>query len=112
MLPVLLETLEKQYRAFNKSASQKQKRRLFLSHAILSLCRSKKSRVVNEFLVTVYGARKEGKKLPIPPFARVTPRRDMAKFLEVGAKLKNESKKVWNPYKKKAKELWLKHGEI
>lgn len=108
---LVIEILHKWYLEFRG----KNESGLFLAHAILALCRSPKSRITDEFLEVVKGERKEGKKLEIPDYAidMHTARgkakgRGMEHFLNEGAKLVNESEKVENPYKDRAKELWLK----
>ena len=109
-ISILIETLHRQYLDFKKKDESK----LFLAHAILALCRSPKNRIVDEFLTVIIGERKEGKKIEVEDYAldKHTARgramgRGMKHFLEEGAKLVNESQEVENPYKERAKELWL-----
>jgi replication-associated recombination protein RarA len=121
-LSILIEILHKQYLEFKqreeKEGEEKGGFRLFLSHAILALCISPKSRIVDDFLTVVKEERNQGKKLEIPDYAldMHTARgkakgRGMEDFLTEGTKLVNESKYVENPYKERVKELWLKHGK-
>jgi len=109
-ISILIETLYRQYLDFKKKDESK----LFLTHAILALCRSPKNRIVDEFLTVIAGERKEGKKVDVEDYAldKHTARgramgRGMKHFLEEGAKLVNESQEVKNPYKERAKEFWL-----
>jgi replication-associated recombination protein RarA len=108
---ILIETLHNQY----LQSKGKGESGLFLAHAILALCRAPKSRIVDEFLEVVREEKNLGKKLEIPDYAldKHTARgkakdRGMKHFLEEGAKLVNELEKIENPYKERAKELWLK----
>lgn len=102
VIVLVIEALHKWYLEFRgKNGSG-----LFLSHAILALCRSPKSRIADEFLEVVNGERKAGKKLEIPDYAldMHTARgkakdRGMEHFLNEGAKLVNEFQEVKNPYK-------------
>jgi replication-associated recombination protein RarA len=114
-LSCLIEVLYKRYLEFRG----KDESRLFLAHAILALCRAPKSRIADEFLEVVKGEMMEGKKLEIPDYAldKHTARgrakgRGMEHFLTEGAKLVNESQEVKNPYKERAKELWLKQEQV
>lgn len=90
--------------------------RLMLSNAILAMCRAPKSRVADDFQITIYRRRREWKSpggqpwhLDIPEWAldMHTKRgrnagRGRSHFNEVGTVLENESKSVPNPYKPKA----------
>jgi len=122
-MPIIIDVLANQYETFRTEDEKKGKKRyrIFLSHAILTLCRSPKSRIADEFLAVVYGSKKEGKKLPIPDYAydmhtykgRAILHRGIRQFLRVGAIITNEKKDIKNPYKKRAKQLWAKHkGKI
>jgi len=52
MMPVKIHALREQY--FDAVASQQESYRLFLANAVLQLCRSKKSRVVDDFVWDIY----------------------------------------------------------
>lgn len=123
-LPVIIDVLEKQYFEFKKKKGDKS-HRLFLAHAILALCRSSKSRISDNLVLTIYGERKfKGKKLKIPEYAldgktlagikkgrSLKTRKGRRFFLKVSAKLRNETTKVIDKFKKKAEEIFLKYGE-
>ena len=53
MMPVIIETLEKQYLDARKRRSDAH--RLFLTNAVVILVRSRKSRIVDDLLNIVYG---------------------------------------------------------
>jgi len=114
-LPLIIDTLARWYFEFKKHKNQPS--RLFLAEAILLLCRSKKSRIVDDFLITVYGERKFREKKPkIPDYALdmhtlagKRKGRCIKHFFEVGSKLENEAE-IENVYKEKAKELLLEYG--
>lgn len=97
-MAILIDVLARAY--------QTKRSLLFVSHAILSLCRSQKSRIVDDFIYAV----QKMPKMPIPDYAidmhtkqgRLLGR-DLKNFLTVGCKLENESKTVVNIYKRKAK---------
>jgi hypothetical protein len=68
VMPVVIETLEKQY--FEARDKSSDSCRLFLTNAVIILARSRKSRIVDDLLNTVYGEiQHEDKKLPIPDYA-------------------------------------------
>ena len=69
-LPLILDVLEKQYYEFKKAKKGDMSHRLFLANAILALCRSSKSRIAVNLVLTIYGQRKfKGMKLKIPDYA-------------------------------------------
>ena len=112
---VVVDALENSYADAlrRKNASS----RLFLVHAVLCLARSPKSRIVDDLLITVYGAVKfEDLKLKIPDYAldmHTAKGRLMGKgiehFWEEGIKLANETGE--NPYKGSAAKILMKHGK-
>ena len=112
---LVIDVLEKEYDDFKK---RNDSYRLFLTHAVLFLARSRKSRIVDDLLNVVYGEiQHENKKLPIPDYAldMHTPRgkekgRGLEHFFSEGTKLNNEPFK--NPYTDKAKEILTKHGSL
>jgi replication-associated recombination protein RarA len=116
MMPVIIETLEKQYSDAMKRRSDTY--RLFLVNAVVILARSKKSRIVDDLLNIVYGQiQHEDKKLPVPDYAldMHTSRgkrkgRSYDHFFSEGNKLGNEV--FENPYTKKAKEMLIKYGGL
>lgn len=87
----------------NRAYTQKRSL-LFVSHAILSLCRSPKSRIVDDFIYAV----EDMPRIPIPDYAKDMHTsegkllgRGLNHFLTVGCKLENESKIIVNIYKRK-----------
>jgi len=115
-MPVIIETLEKQYYDAKKRESDAY--RLFLTNAIVILARSKKSRIVDDLLNLVYGEiQHEDKKLPLPDYAfdmHTSKGKRMGRgidfFFAEGAKLSNEA--FENPYTEKAMEILKKHGKL
>jgi replication-associated recombination protein RarA len=114
IMPVIIETLRKQYDEFY----EKDERRLFLTNAVAILARSKKSRVTDDLLNVVYGEiQHEDKRLPIPDYALdmhtlrgTMKRKGIDDFFTEGTKLENEA--FENPYKEKAKEILVKYGPL
>jgi len=92
--------------------------RLFISNAILALCRAPKSRLADDFNITLYAEMKnEDGKFEIPDYAidKHTCRgrrlgRGFDHWLEEGCKLNDESKEVKNIYRKRSVEI-LKSGK-
>lgn len=115
LAPLLIDVLERKYDDARKRNNDSY--RLFLTHAVLFLARCRKSRIVDDLLLTVYGDIKfKDKKLEIPEYAldMHTIRgkmkgRDIKHFLEVGSKLDSEA--LENPYKENAREILLKYGK-
>jgi replication-associated recombination protein RarA len=113
---LLIDVLEKQY--FEAAKRKISSSRLFLVHAVLFLARSRKSRIVDDLLITAYGNIKyNGEKLEIPDYAldNHTLRgkkkgRDTKFFVEEGSQVNNEA--IENPYKKSASEILLKNGKL
>jgi replication-associated recombination protein RarA len=113
-VPMLIETLAKQYSDFKGKAES----RLFLANAVVILARSKKSRITDDLLNVVYGEiLHEDKKLKIPDYAldMHTLRgrklgRGIEHFFAVGNTLENET--FPNPYTQKAKEILMKYGKL
>jgi len=114
--PLLIDVLERKYDDARKRNNDSC--RLFLTHAVLFLARSRKSRIVDDLLNVVYGEiQHEDKKLPIPDYAldMHTLRgkkmgRGLEHFFSEGTKLNNEPYE--NPYTEKAKEILIKHGGL
>jgi replication-associated recombination protein RarA len=116
--PLIIAALKE---AYNDAVKKKNASyRLFFVHAVLFLARSRKCRVTDDLVVTVNGNIKfNQERLPMPDYAidmhthrgrergRVGTN-GIKRFLEEGAKLKNEIFK--NPYKKGAGEFLMKHG--
>ena len=105
---LIVDVLEKQYDA--AVAGKKDSSRLFLVHAVLYLARSKKSRIVDNLLITVYN---DEEKLEIPDYAldMHTYRgrkmgRGIEHFFAEGAKLANQA--LDDPYENKAFETLKK----
>jgi replication-associated recombination protein RarA len=116
IMPLVIETLEKQYYDARKGRSDTY--RLFLVNAVVILARSSKSRIVDDLLNIVYGEiQHEDKKLPIPDYAldmHTSRGKRMGKsydhFFSEGTKLNKEPYE--NPYTEKAKEILIKHGRL
>ena len=114
--PLLNDVLERKYDDARKQNTDSY--RLFLTHAVLFLVRSSKSRIVDDLLNVVYGEiQLEDKKLPIPDYAldMHTHRgrklgRSYEHFFSEGCKLKNEP--FENPYTEKAKAMLIKYGGL
>jgi replication-associated recombination protein RarA len=114
--PLLIDVLERKYDDAKKRNSGSY--RLFLTHAVLFLARSRKSRIVDDLLNVVYGEiQHEDKKLPIPDYAldmHTLAGKKMGRgfdhFFSEGNKLKNEP--FENPYTEKAKEILSKYGGL
>jgi replication-associated recombination protein RarA len=112
-LPVLIETLRKQY-----FETEDDERRLFLVHAVIALAKCKKSRMVDDLLNVVYGEIQfEDNRLKIPDYAidKHTRRgkevgRGWDHFFAEGSKLANETTTYPNTYTERAKEILKKHG--
>lgn len=113
--PLLIDILERKYDDARKRNNDSY--RLFLTHAVLFLARSHKSRIVDDLLNVVYGEiQHEDKKLPIPDYAldMHTLRgkkmgRGLEYFFSEGTKLNKEPYE--NPYTEKAKEI-LEQGSL
>ena len=116
LAPLIIDVLEKEYD--DAKERENDSYRLFLTHAVLFLTRSRKSRIVDDLLNVVYGQiQHEDKKLPIPNYAldRHTLRgkkmgRGLEHFFSEGTQLSNEP--FNNPYIEKAKEILVKHGGL
>jgi len=116
LAPLVIDVLEKEYDDAKERGNDSY--RLFLTHAVLFLARSRKSRIVDDLLNVVYGEiQHEDKKLPVPDYAldMHTSRgrrkgRSYDHFFSEGNKLGNEV--LENPYTKKAKEMLIKYGGL
>jgi replication-associated recombination protein RarA len=116
LAPLVIDVLEKEYD--DARGRENDSYRLFLTHAVLFLARSRKSRIVDDLLNVVYGEiQLEDKKLPIPDYAldMHTLRgkkmgRGLEYFFSEGTKLNNEPFK--NPYIEKAWKILIKHGGL
>lgn len=117
MMPVIIETLKKQY--FEARDKSSDSCRLFLANAVVILARSRKSRIADDLLNTVYAEiQHENKKPPIPDYALDMHTlagkkmgRGIEHFFSEGAKLSNEA--FENPYTEKAKAiLSRKHSRL
>jgi len=85
--------------------------KLMLSYIILMMCRSKKSRITDDFIIYYNNIQKKigiknGIKIEIPDYAldiHTTRGRELGRdkkhFKEIGSKLKNENKNIKNIYK-------------
>lgn len=116
LMPVIIETLKKQY--FDAVESKNESRRLFLTNAVVNLVRCKKSRITDDLLHVVYGEIKfENKKLELPDYALDMHNlrgkkmgRGLEYFFNEGNKLENEA--FENPYTEKAIEILTKYGQL
>jgi replication-associated recombination protein RarA len=113
LMPLLIETLHKQYSKAKEKLNDNSYR-LFLVNAVVCLCRSPKSRIADDLLKVVYIERQLRETPQIPNFAldmhtkRGRERnRGIEHFYNEGAKLENEA--FPNPYTQKAKELETKN---
>ncbi|XES77339.1 MAG: hypothetical protein ACBZ72_00305 [Candidatus Bathyarchaeia archaeon] len=115
MAPILVETLFKEYQA-SKSRLNDDAYKLFMVNAVVCLCRSPKTRIVDDLQNVVYTERAEGKRLEIPDFALdmhtkegKARGRGVEEFFSEGNKLENEA--LPNPYTERAKELMKKRRQ-
>jgi hypothetical protein len=96
--------------ALEKEGSQ----RLILANAILYLCRAKKSRLADHFQCTILQRKlQQNWKLDVPDFAKDKHTRagkhmgrSWDHWFKEGCLLVNEAKKLFDPYRKLAYELW------
>ena len=100
-IAILINALNRAYENVTKG------KRLFVSHAILALCRSPKSRIVDDFLIVV----QRSQNLEIPDYAldMHTSRgkimgRGLKHFHTEGCKLVNESTLIENIYRKRSQK--------
>jgi replication-associated recombination protein RarA len=110
LMPILIETLHKEYIERKEKIDDNGSRLLFLSNAVVCLCRSPKSRITDDLLNVVLLERQNGKRLEIPDFAldMHTLRgkdkgRGWKEFFEEGSKLENEA--FPNPYRERHQKL-------
>jgi len=116
LAPLIVDVLEKEY--YDAKKLDNDSYRLFITHAVLFLTRSSKSRIVDDLLNVVYGeSQHEDKKLPIPDYAldKHTLRgkkmgRGIEHFFSEGNKLKKEP--FDNPYTEKAREILIEYGNL
>jgi replication-associated recombination protein RarA len=101
-MAILINALNRSYEA---KKDLKKRDSLFIAHAILALCRSKKNRIVDNFLIVV----QRSKKLKIPDYAldMHTARgrfigRGRKHFIAEGCKLENEDMTIEDIYKERA----------
>lgn len=92
--------------ALNRAYDQKQEL-LFVAHAVLALCRSVKSRIVDDFCIVVQ--RIQNLKIPDYALDMHTSRgkfmgRGLKHFHEVGSKLVNESTTIKNIYRERSEK--------
>lgn len=114
IMPILIDTLEKQYLKSREKLGDNSFR-LFFINAVICLCYSKKSRITDDLLNVIYSEiQHENKQLLIPDYAldihtykgRILGR-GIEHFFEEGTKLSNAIK---NPYTKRSKKLLMKYG--
>ena len=105
IMPILIDILEKQYLKAKEKSDDSNK--LFLTNAIVCLCRSPHSRITDDLYNVV---KLENKRLPIPDYALdmhtykgKSKGRGIEHFYSEGCKLENET--LPNPYIERAKEL-------
>lgn len=116
MATILIHTLAQQY--YDALDKQSDSKRLFLVHSVLYLARSKKSRIVDDLLITAYGNIKyNDEKLEIPDYAldaHTVNGKKMGRgtkfFIEESSIVSNEG--LENSYKKRASEILLKYGKV
>lgn len=112
-IPVVIHTLKQQYyEAIDhcKIYSRNVCYRLFLANAILQLCRSRKSRIVDDFVWDVYWDYYNEVSYPIPDYAK-KPHSCIGMsddefdiWYETVFRLENEDKEILNLYRRQAKE--------
>jgi len=109
IMPILIDCLQKQYQT-EKSKLSESAHRLYLTNAIVCLCRSPKSRITDDLQTIIYTERENNHFLSIPDFAidkHTAKGKAMGKGIEdfymEGNKLTNEA--FPNPYTEKAKKL-------
>lgn len=112
LMPLLIDYLQKQYLT-EKSKLAESAYRLYLINAVVSLCRSQKSRIADDLQTVVYMERETGQLPPIPDFAldKHTARgkalgKGIDDFFTEGNKVVNEA--FPNPFTERAKELLKK----
>ena len=113
LMPILVESLYKEYVAEKTKLDKKPDDKahlLFLSNAVVCLCRSLHNRTVDDLLNVVLLEREKNIGVPIPDYAldKHTARgramdRGWKEFFEEGSKLVNESGS--NPWRKKHMQL-------
>lgn len=111
----LYAELKKEY---DKAPDKKSRSfRMVLANAILSMCRSRKSRIGDEFQITIYGRRDNGWHLDIPDFAydqHTSQGRRMGRgaehFWTEGVQLSNAGD-ISNPYGEEAKQLRIERDK-
>ena len=114
--PIMIDTLHRSYKEARAQKKPSHPERLMLIHAILYLCRSPKSRVVDWALNTVYPFHGiELKEIPNYAFDMHTSKgrklgRGLEHFAQYGAMLKNHQKQpLEDEYKEKAIEVLSKN---
>ena len=111
-MPILIAALYENYTAIKKEKKAGKPERIFLVHAILQLCRAKKSRLVDYALMN-YWRSHDKEKLPIPDYAldqHTSKGKQMGRgvdhFFNEGAFLINHVEQEFEAsYKKKALHL-------
>jgi replication-associated recombination protein RarA len=111
-IPLLVDYLQKQYQT-EKVKLAENSHKLYLTNAVVCLCRSQKSRITDDLQTIVYTERENSKLPPIPEFAldKHTAHgkamgKDTDDFYSEGNKIVNEA--FPNPYTEKAKKLLKK----
>src|SRR5262249_28629668 len=115
---ILVETLREQY-AFLKKKSKSPSERLVLCHAIVAMCRAKKTRLADDMQAVIYRRREfKNWRLEIPDFAydkHTQKGRRMGRGVDhwrrEGCKLHNEVRGM-NPYEAEATELRETTGKV
>lgn len=110
--PAIIESLHSAYKEAKKLKKPSFPERLMITHAVLFLCRAKKSRLVDWVTCTVFPSHLENL-LPIPDYAfdMHTAKgrklgRDIHHFAMEGSKLNNHRKQLLeDEYKRKAVEI-------
>ena len=118
LVPVIVDTLCRQYLEFKKNRNDAW--RLFLANAVLLLASCTKSRMVDDLVNVVYTEiQHEDKRPEIPDYALdMHTARGRAKgrgidyFFSEGSKLVNESSRLPTSYAERARDLLLKHGGL
>lgn len=117
-LSLLIENLRRSY--FDAVERRNGSYRVFLTHAVLAIAKSPKSRIVDDLLNVVYGEiEHESLRLQIPDYAwdkHTSVGKKMGRgwdhFFSEGTKLENETKEFVNPYVNEARALLIKYDGL
>jgi len=119
IMPIIIHTLRQQYEYSIEKKNDSY--RLFLTNAVLQLCRSRKSRIVDDLLCVVYYEIEfEDKRLEIPHYAidnhtvrgmQMGHDKALDVWFNEGTTLSNEAP-IPNGYSEKAEKMIRKYGKL